>query len=210
MNDTSQIGQSTFARICCPNPGYFVDIGANHPDFVSNTKDLLEEGWVGYGMDVTDYSNAWSKYPGMTFETQDATQADWSLLGSRVHYLSIDVDEATLEALARFFATAHTLPVCATIEYDGYKLGDSLKPWILKIMGELGYVLVADLWEYELWFVSDKHPLVNRIAIGLSEWWGVKNSNVELIPEFKNHLKNLFKELHSQYGENLTIQEGQA
>lgn len=208
MKDYSQIGQSIFARIIQPNAGFVVEIGSNSPTAESNSKALLEDEWRGWGIDSTDYFDEWRKSEELglyEFTYADAIEYHYGWLSPlrsgfapKVDYLSADIDDGTFDALKRFFDTAKGCrPVCATVEHDAYKLGDSLRRPQRKLMGELGYVLVGNnLWNYEDWWVYQDHPLTGRLAIALSPFGDEDNNDVEAIPDFKDSLIRIYEEIH--------------
>jgi len=47
----SQLNQDLYVLDHYPNGGYFVEIGAGHPRYLSNTKLLEEKGWTGICVD---------------------------------------------------------------------------------------------------------------------------------------------------------------
>lgn len=49
----SQDGEDLYLAECLPNDGFFVDVGAHHPDRFSVTRKLSDAGWTGVNVDVS-------------------------------------------------------------------------------------------------------------------------------------------------------------
>ena len=85
--------------------GVCVDIGSASPqDMFNNTKLLQLYKWKCIGSDLSNETNAWSEYPHFHFSQQDCTQQTsidllFSQSGDEIDYLSLDIDDFTLDAL---------------------------------------------------------------------------------------------------------------
>lgn len=146
MNSYSQVGQDRFAHVMSglKNDGLFIDVGCSDGQAISNSLALEEIGWHGLLVDIAPQPATASRRS--RFIQCDAAVADWeNLLPPAFDYLSLDVDDATCEALERITAAAKGQRVfgCATIEHDAYRIGDRLRERQRKLMLDLGYDLVC-------------------------------------------------------------------
>jgi hypothetical protein len=142
--------------------GTFLDIGCNHPVSGNNTY-LLEKdyGFTGIAIDwdTTSYNNAWDQdfqklRPQSQHIQKDALSLDYTqLLGSRVDYLSIDIDPAEQSlAVLKLLPTTTRFSVI-TFEYEvprSYVQQESRR-----YLNELGYELViSNVGNFEDWYVD--------------------------------------------------------
>lgn len=106
---------------------------------LSNTLALEELGWKGVLMDVNP--NALDCPRKNPFICADATKYNWrdsALLGTTVDYLSLDIDDGSLDALAQLLKADIKFRVI-TAEHDAYRLGDKLRVPMRKVFREQGY-----------------------------------------------------------------------
>lgn len=127
--------------------GFFLDIGANHPTSINNTYALEQQGWRGIMVDSERIlSGDGRKSP---YLKADATQVQWLFqlrrygLPRTMDYLSLDVDDATLNALLAIPLDQISFNV-ATIEHDFYRLGSKPRDQIRAIMNRAGYDMVCE------------------------------------------------------------------
>jgi hypothetical protein len=158
MKSYSQAGQDRFVHELLVKTkivprGTFLDIGCAGKLY-SNTLALEEIGWRGTLMDVAPQPEAMRRPS--TFIQADATEHDWGRAPVVIDYLSLDVDEAGLRALARLPLDTMQFRVI-TIEHDAYRYGEKLRPFMRQILSKAGYVLVcADVCNpvpFEDWWV---------------------------------------------------------
>ena len=162
MNSYSQAGQDRFVYevliktgiVPLGTKGSFLDIGCAGDD-LSNTWALEEIGWRGLLVDVIPQPSALKRKSG--FLQADATKTAIIIPRPNVDYLSLDVDEATLDALKRLDLDKVRFKVI-TIEHDAYRFGDKLRPGEREILTKAGYKLVcADVCNpvpFEDWWVD--------------------------------------------------------
>ena len=185
MTFHSQAGQDQFAwhllvRGMGIRRGTFWDVGC--ADNRNNNSLALEEtGWGGVLVDSNaptpeDRKRSW-------FLLSDATKINWSQFLDRpvVEYLSLDIDDGTLEALKNIPLDRVTFRV-ATIEHDAYRNQDRLRIPIREIMAGRGYrLLCANVkcqgMEFEDWFVMDGlvPPESCSLACDGKEWEEIIN-----------------------------------
>jgi hypothetical protein len=145
----SQAGQDVFPRHLVRRPGTYLDIGSFRPTYHNNTYALEKEGWKGLSIDYQDFGEEFAKKRKNPFLYGDATSVKWDtvvaeypFLQKTVDYISFDVDEATMPAVAHFpwdkirFATM-------TIEHDRYRFGTATRDYIRRVLTEHGYTLVC-------------------------------------------------------------------
>lgn len=148
----SQAGQDVFVRKLIPRIGTFLDIGCGDYQY-SNTLALEQDGWSGTLLDVGDGAGKDRLNP---FIRDDAKTHKWDL-PPMIDYLSLDVDESTLEALKNLPLKSTRFKVI-TIEHDAYRFGDTLRGPQRKILKELGYTLVcgdvSNPTPFEDWWVD--------------------------------------------------------
>ena len=186
----SQAAQDLFVLIALNGKmdGTFLDIGCQHPIYISNTY-LLENkfNWNGVLIDIDknsiDFCNDIRKSETIC---DDATKINYELIFEKykeIDYMSLDIDGiATLEVLKKIPLNNYKIKVI-TFEHDSYRFGDFIKNESRKIFELYGYTRICtdiknENLPYEDWYV---HPnLVN-----------VENLN-ELICENKNWNEVLF------------------
>lgn len=154
MKSYSQAGQDIFARLILGenHKGFFVDVGCANEQF-SNTLSLEQEGWTGLLFDINPKAATDRKSP---FTCCDATKTKFNL-PSYVDYLSLDIDEGTLEALKNIDLTQTRFGVI-TIEHDAYRFGDNLRPAQRAILKSAGYEMIC----------SDVNGTANA---PFEDWW---------------------------------------
>lgn len=160
LKSYSQAGQDIFVRrVLGTTPGTFLDIGCAGDQW-SNTKALEEDGWTGWLVD-TDPNAAKGRG---NFICADATKMKWSegFFPPKIDYLSLDVDENSLDALKNLPLDATRFRVI-TIEHDAYRFGDKLRDGERAILTAHGYQLVckdvcgAPNAPFEDWWVDPRN-----------------------------------------------------
>jgi hypothetical protein len=157
----SQAGQDRFVwELLGPGPGTFLDIGANHPVEISNTYELERHGWTGALVEndarCVELLKAQRK---ARLLACDATQVHWeSFISKGADYLSLDVDEPTLEVTRRFPWDKIRFKVL-TVEHDEYRFNEFRTIEMLGILHRAGYdVLCTAVCDqglpFEIWAVD--------------------------------------------------------
>ena len=159
----SKAGQDIFAHRLVPGGGTFLDIGSNHPTVINNTFALEQIGWGGLLLDNDEYCRQISTIRQAPFIFGDVTKTDWgTLLHAHgldiqpIDYVALDVDSATLAALAnllKYNVRFH----CATIEHDSYRFGPGPRDEMRRLMVEAGYMLLCE----------DVHD----DGVAFEDWW---------------------------------------
>lgn len=164
----SQAGQDHFVHALLPKAdGTFLDIGCAGPKDINNTWALEQLGWTGILLDgninSADACRAARKNPVVC---ADATTCDWQAIfrehqptwgvAPRIDYLSLDVDEATHDALRNLLRAGPRFNVI-TIEHDQYQRGDRLRLPNRALLLEQRYELIA----------ADVHSL----NCSFEDWW---------------------------------------
>lgn len=164
--------------------GTFLDVGAGHATFLSNTFLLEGIGWRGLCVD-RDANNAaaFATQRTSTFLLADAKQLDWtSTLAthglSDVTYLSLDCDENTLDIARGLFPAVKFK--AATIEHDAYQFGDTPRAAMRQMLQDQGYALVAGnvcgsgdrKLPFEDWWVDPQH-VDPKLALEVARSLGV-------------------------------------
>lgn len=169
MKTYSQSGQDLFAKFVCAGASQprFIDIGCSSPDWQSNSKLLLEDGWKGVGVDAQNWSEQWARYPAMKFIHGDARAVNWE--DQRVNYLSCDVDANTLAAMENLFRCG-VMFTCATVEHDAYRFGDGPREALRALMQSRGYeAALLDVSHngspYEDWWIAASLPKARKAEI---------------------------------------------
>ena len=173
MKSYSQAGQDLFVNaILNKNDGFFIEIGAYDPEYLSNSLMLEEIGWNGLCIDI-NYSlgESFEEYRKAEFLGIDATMINYDKLLENVKdidYISFDVDRATLDVLKVFPLKEHPASVI-TYEHDAYGHGNEHRDESREILLSLGYVLLC----------SDVKHNGNRF-----EDWYYNPSKITLTQEF--------------------------
>jgi hypothetical protein len=188
MMPRSQAGQDLFAFTVTGKlkAGTFLDVGCNDPFLFNNSAMLEECGWRGLLIDRSDFQSAMlsRKSP---FLQADALTVDWSaalaahgLDTARIDYLSFDLDDDSVSALARLPWTAVRFS-CMTVEHDRYRLGDGPRASMRELLLGHGYRLLCPdavldgFGAFEDWWVDPSivsaNPLANRFATDEPTRW---------------------------------------
>lgn len=159
----SQVGQDAWAYnvLGQKRDGVFLDIGCGHAKESSNTWTLETEfGWTGLRVDSGEFAGSARLSP---FVRGDARLLNWTQLLKQhglwpaVDYLSLDVDESSLEALRALpFADGWKFR-CATTEHDFYRFGSVPRSAMRKLLHGFGFKLAK-------MNVSDK-------GLEFEDWW---------------------------------------
>lgn len=139
---TSQAGQDAWVRSIIPGIGTFLDVGCGDPEAGSNTAGLERDGWTGMAIDRNqDLCVRWFKKRVAPAICHDAVTFPWKFLTVKSYdYLSLDVDEAQVQALTAILLGGVRWRV-ATIEHDSYRFGPDPRDAIRAMMRDQGYVL---------------------------------------------------------------------
>ena len=150
--------------------GKYVEVGANHPQSMSNTF-LLETvfGWRGFSIEIERAmcevfngdmarQNHCYEADGTVFDYQTAIQKEkWQ---GRIDYLSLDCEppNITFDVLKKFPLDEYRCSVI-TFEHDAYKDGFGIMDASRKYLTDKGYVLVCSSVcnganPYEDWWVD--------------------------------------------------------
>ena len=173
--------------------GTFADIGAGHPEAISNTVALEREfGWRGILCDI-EYEDALrSSRQGMNNIYGDAFYVNWdhalncikSHKDDRVDYLSLDLEPPGLTLLALALLPLHRVRFNAiTIEHDVYRGFDQVRLQQRLLLERHGYQLI--LGDVK---VKAEDGSVNPFE----DWWvDPQTMNVEMA---KTHARRLHGE----------------
>jgi uncharacterized Fe-S cluster protein YjdI len=148
--------------------GSFVDIGAGHPRFGSNTYTLETDfEWRGILCDKTTESELREERNGLAV-FGDAFEVDWHkecksiAEDSRIDYLSLDIEppELTMAVLLRL-PLDHVRFKIITIEHDAYRTGRGIRAAMRGVLSEHGYARIA----------SDVCVECNGKLMPFEDWW---------------------------------------
>jgi hypothetical protein len=139
MTSYSQAGQDIFVRLIYgPDfKGTFLDIGCAGDQY-SNTLALEQEGWTGT---LIDQDSKAAKGRTSRFICTDAVRFTFKL-PEYINYLSLDVDENSLDALRNLPLNTTRFGII-TIEHDAYRFGDRLRPFERDILISHSYLPVC-------------------------------------------------------------------
>lgn len=148
MKSYSQIGQDLYVmeKLNNKTEGYYIEIGAYDPIHLSNTKLLEENNWNGLSFDIVDISSAWYLSRKNKFICSDATSFDFKTcfiennVPENVDYISIDIDEATMQFLKQFPFDKYRFKVI-TLEHDQYRFGKKVRDEMREILTKYNYKL---------------------------------------------------------------------
>jgi hypothetical protein len=132
--------------------GSYVEIGANHPCYGSNTFALNEYfNFNGLSIDIEDFSSLWqAQRPLCNFVCADATTINYKELFDKLNistqtdYLQIDVDppEVSLQVLKQLPLDTHRFSVI-TFETDVWQGDTSVAEESRQLLKSYGYQLVV-------------------------------------------------------------------
>lgn len=134
-------------------PGFVVDIGCR--DRVgSNSLLLLKRGWGGVGADINDHSSVWKDYPKFFHQINASIKEDvdrlFANVPSIVDFLSIDVDEASLQCLYNINFDDFKFK-CICIEHDFYIHGEKLRSPQRTVLEKNGYKRIIQTAAEDWW-----------------------------------------------------------
>lgn len=181
----SQLGQDRFAWLTLDRKcgGTFADIGAGHPEEISNTFTLERSyGWSGILCDI-EHAPALLSRSGRNIVVADAMQADWSDLFGRISqdgwidFLSLDIEPPELTARLLI-----SLPFddfrfrVACVEHDAYRNGDARRDMVRAFMRWRGYEMVSEVGmdiggkphHIEDWWVHRDAGIIDRAKMVLA------------------------------------------
>lgn len=162
-----QAGQDRFAFAVNGRSatGTFLDVGSGEDPVSYNNTAMLEEcGWRGLLVDRCACASA-SALRKSPFVQADAMAIDWvsvlaeNGIGPRVDYLSFDLDDDGVAALARLpWATVRFS--CMTVEHDVYRVGPGARDAMRGLLLGNGYrllchgVVLDGYGDFEDWWVD--------------------------------------------------------
>lgn len=150
MKSYSQCNQDLYVMEKLNNKknGYYIEIGAYHPTDISNTYMLEQEmDWGGLSFEGSqDILYKWNHIRKNKVIVCDATKFDFKKcfiehnVPSVIDYLSLDIDEATLDCLKILPLKDYNFKVI-TLEHDEYSQGPTKKNMMREILYSYGYKL---------------------------------------------------------------------
>lgn len=134
----------------------YLDVGSWKPFEVSDTWLLEQNGWHGICIDIHPFDYT----PRNTVFIQSrAVNVFQEIELGAFDYISLDVDEATLESGKAMLDSGVTFKF-ATVEHDYYVHGDKYKTPLFELLNSYGYVRVFD----------NVHPSGWEEAV-FEDWW---------------------------------------
>jgi hypothetical protein len=123
-----------FTLLSFKKNGYYLDIGSGAPNSQSNSNYLdTILNWQGVCVEKnSDYNDLYAQVRTCYFINDDANKIDYKnildKLGSpkRIDYLSIDIDEGSMQALNRMPFNDYKFNII-TIEHDAYRFGHTIR-----------------------------------------------------------------------------------
>lgn len=167
FRSSSQALQDLFALEVCGKTGRWLEIGANEPEFESNTALLEANGWTGVSIEIEkQYRKNWKRSWRNTKElyTANALTFDYSSLNERYFdYISLDIEppEFTYAALVKL-TNSGIRAKCITFEHEKYCFNDTYQTKAYSFLTTHGYIRVmADVQRidmpevvFEDWYVD--------------------------------------------------------
>lgn len=142
MKTGSKEGQDEAVSHLIPRPGFYLDLGANHPVDQNNTHKLRQLGWGGYCFDIRQPPEICENYI-----VGDVRSLDFkSILGKGrlVSYISFDVDSSTIKALENFPFEEFPFAVMS-FEHDLYRQdGQAKKDACIKRLEKENYAILME------------------------------------------------------------------
>ena len=184
---TSQYGQDEFAyRILGDRrDGTFLDIGSGWAYRDSNTASLEWIGWDGVcldsGKDGTYNEWEWSTRKSQLLRKDALDLELWDIRWRGViNYLSLDVDESSLEALKVLMTEVGGYITFAviTIEHDQYRFGNDIRDGQREILSRAGYELLC----------PSVFPSEHWRGIVWEDWWVMPHL---VAPELKESVRGM-------------------
>lgn len=169
----SQVGQDLFVATMLQEKynGYYVEIGACHPVWNSNTY-MLETGYGWKGLAVEWQAHQVEEINKVRTNLcihADATIYDYESemdrlnFPQRIDYLSVDIEPptATFAALRHIIGSSSRRFSVVTFEHDAYGSGKQVKLDSREFMSQAGYRLLvpsisSHSLEFEDWYVDDQ------------------------------------------------------
>ena len=149
MQYFSKEGQDRFAHILIGNKGTFLDLGCNHPYAGNNTAALEQLGWSGI---VVDYQPRWVSLNQKARSAQvlQSDTASPNFITDLIEiapdlafdYISVDVDEASIETL-RLLIDSDVTFKCMTFEHSLFE-DPNQKNFSKSILSEKGYTILFE------------------------------------------------------------------
>jgi hypothetical protein len=165
QSNYSQSGQDLFVLMITNGKknGVFLDIGAHHPTFISNTYLLEKEfGWAGTLIELDDeFCKLCKDQRSSKLICEDATTIDYSDFFNKkfVDYISLDIDGfnslKVLESLPISLSNTGVI----TFEHDSYRFDNSLREKSREFIQSKGfYRLCSDVCNennpFEDWYIN--------------------------------------------------------
>ena len=155
----SQAGQDRFVYLMIEKylgmkdyKGKFLDIGACYPIQYNNTYEFERRGWTGMLFELEDkYAEDYKKQRKSPFYIGDVRFIDWVTIltangfpeGTVFDYMSLDIDDGTLEMVRNFPWDKYTFRFI-TAEHDLYKDGPEKKKEMYETFTKLGYICLHE------------------------------------------------------------------
>lgn len=178
-----QLGQDRFVALLLERKrgGTYFDIGAGHPEAISNTWALERGfGWSGVLCDLVYYEDLRRERPSNEI-VADARTLDYSSAFNRwerdgwVDFLSLDLEPPalTIEVLMQIMRASQNMRFrIACVEHDAYRdgpLGEQRKQVERAIMLAHGYSHVAEMGA----------ELDDGREVRIEDWWVHRDSGLE-------------------------------
>lgn len=177
----SQAGQDIFVLSVLNGKkgGIFLEIGASHPQIISNTF-LLEKkfDWSGIQIELDEkLAKQCISERKTNVICQDATTVDYEkifLEYKEIDYLSLDIDGIpTLQVLERLPLDRYKIKVI-TFEHDFYRVGDEVRAKSREILEKFGYFRICSNVAngnnlFEDWYINIDLVDLDKVKILQSE-----------------------------------------
>lgn len=142
--------------------GTCLDIGAGGPKYFFNNSLLLQlYDWKVVSADIGDWALDWVPYPNNTYNQADCTNHSsvkyiLSQMPTTIDFLSLDIDDPTLEALELIDLDKYKFK-CIAIEHNKYLGARGFQRFRQReILSKAGYHLLVKNWNnFEDWWI---HP----------------------------------------------------
>lgn len=169
-----------------PRKGYYLDIGSAHSAKHNNTFYLDRLGLKGICIEYDSmWNDTYKNRVNCNYMNKDALTLDYNLLldsnnfSNEVDYLSLDIDELSLDVLKKIPFDRYQFKVI-TIEHDYYRFEDKLRGPQRDILLNNGYLLLcADVYVEQPTFPTEMSSF--------EDWWvHPKFFSTELLDKIKS------------------------
>lgn len=173
-NNYSQSGQDLFVLMVTNGKknGIFLDIGAHHPTFISNTF-LLETlfDWRGTLIELDEeFCKMCKEQRKSNLLCEDATKIDYLELFDNkfIDYISLDIDGFNSLLVLESLPLSLNNVGIITFEHDSYRFDNDLKVKSRKLLEDLGFYRVcSDVCNennpFEDWYINPKIYDLNKL-----------------------------------------------